>query len=252
MLSRVPYPYTLSDAEAFCARPHAPDDARMLIVSHDLAWPMAPRPSLAALAFRKWMASPTLATGSPRPPGVAAMRPRQAMPSSRWRGTRWVCGASPAGTSPTIPRRAPSCASSASGRPGRRPSSLAGPDRTGAVDRLHARSGRRRGGSPGPAYRGVRGRRRLAGPPPRHADALPAGPTSTVTPDLIRGPAKSAPPKKRDPGSSPGDGICGAIEGRDRLFARSECGRGGSAIAAWERPALTDRVIHAQAGIQTG
>ena len=39
MLSRVPYPYTLSDAEAFCARPHAPDDARMLIVSHDLAWP---------------------------------------------------------------------------------------------------------------------------------------------------------------------------------------------------------------------
>jgi hypothetical protein len=38
----------------------------------------------------------------------------------------------------------------------------------------------------------------------------------------------------------------------DRLFARSECGGGGSTIAAWEQPALTDRVIPAQAGIQTG
>lgn len=39
MLSRVPYPYTLSDAEEFCTRPRAHDEARFLIVSHDLAWP---------------------------------------------------------------------------------------------------------------------------------------------------------------------------------------------------------------------
>lgn len=39
MLTRAPYPYTVSDAEAFCALPHAPDEARLLIVSHDLAWP---------------------------------------------------------------------------------------------------------------------------------------------------------------------------------------------------------------------
>jgi len=39
MLSRVPAPYTLADAEDFCARGHAPDEARFLILSHDLTWP---------------------------------------------------------------------------------------------------------------------------------------------------------------------------------------------------------------------
>lgn len=39
MLSRVPSPYGLSDAEEFCARPQAPDEPRFLILSHDLAWP---------------------------------------------------------------------------------------------------------------------------------------------------------------------------------------------------------------------
>lgn len=39
MLSRVPSPYTLADAEDFCARGHAPDEARFLILSHDLTWP---------------------------------------------------------------------------------------------------------------------------------------------------------------------------------------------------------------------
>lgn len=39
MLSRVPYPYALSDAEDFCARPRRADEPCFLIVSHDLTWP---------------------------------------------------------------------------------------------------------------------------------------------------------------------------------------------------------------------
>lgn len=39
MLSRVPCPYSLSDAEAFCARPPSADEPSFLIVSHDLVWP---------------------------------------------------------------------------------------------------------------------------------------------------------------------------------------------------------------------
>jgi len=35
MLLRVPHPYSLADAEAFCAAPRARDEARFVIIAHD-------------------------------------------------------------------------------------------------------------------------------------------------------------------------------------------------------------------------
>ncbi len=38
-LARAPWPYTLTDAEEFLARPRAADDARFVILSHELDYP---------------------------------------------------------------------------------------------------------------------------------------------------------------------------------------------------------------------
>jgi len=46
MLMRVPHPYDIADAEAFCAQPRGPHEPRFLILSHDMASDSGSAPAL--------------------------------------------------------------------------------------------------------------------------------------------------------------------------------------------------------------